>query len=1478
MSTNPIGVATTDDRLRGASSHASLVGRMMLRHVRQSSFVSLADESCDSRLMSSEVDSVDFWSGGVQPLVSCAAVAAAGSILPVSCVGPTLRPFRVSPFEHTNRWQCFASVSQGTEWQDGDSDGSEAGHACAVELFAVEESAVAVSGESLARLDVERLVAPVKQVRPPDPVRVCLRPLSGAWTGQVNRKRRALRMRGRKAGGKSAGTVAAYTALFLRDLAAFSAHGVQSSDLLVIERYVEGIEMGHVALYTVMFGRRKLLLYDTLQEAIDAASLAEASLKVSRMSHSSPAIEALPHCDRKVALCEQNEVDRQEDTVSAASPPQSPSLNARINDMYDEGLASCGPPSEDGMQCVTELSRTQECQYVKRSWNQCGGDSELDELDERSAGDECLLPPLAGDGRLWSSGGAMWSTLSPVVAQLVFGVMATGVVEVHLTFVSVSTPHCPDSSSTASAQEASQPQRQPSVSMNVCSPTVTVTEGCDFPPLYLVAHDRRVGQGFELQGKPLVVVTKTTGTGGSSLRLPGWHCSACKCAELEDLTADTSTSMLVVSIPRDDPAKAVSANTEPSSVQASAPLVPLSLTAKDGVLLTLDVNAGKALWDSVEDLVHAVEPIRGPGPDGGYNEDEREAFARIGKQGEWNRPSSTDFVSGTASVAVIDENKGSQALAVVTSLCGRGAAAGVVASGIGTSVLMSVGSMGPVTRANGKLLNSSGAPDRMSTDVCPKAELQAVAGSHHDSRTIAGRACFVSSQLEAAEACVRLMGALSGIAFAWLLLDIHAVVRETKTECGKKEEGNRPFLADIIAASVESVQSPTVMAVFPLSEDDVRLRTHRLPAFEVRLVVDRWTCNGCSAGQLDCPATHTRPMVVEGGHQRAKNALASMHGDVFGSSWATRVIDDETLRVDLLFVDEKGASPTGDEERRCSPEGLHFVSCGMIAAGEAAVCILCVGTSLWCGLVIVVVRKDQYGVWTAVLCIVVACRRLNARVCKDDQPSSLAVEMSAERRSVIEPDVVDLTESVGAPLGQVDLDPRCHDCGAVWISDGLEEWKATPCMIARAPATCLGPMQRVSMSEAVSMSVLAYIVDVLVLCWEAKQRLEQRDLPAAVNAVAVVADAWNVIIQERRVMFLHSPCSGMREVQRTAAGTAELTRMARSAHDTVVDFERRWPSELSGYHSVEVKNEGDDGQRSSAESAATAGVTVDVCDGRKFVMMSLLASCRGRYAARVTAANMRNGLGAPRCYGPCRRLRAELPADSEVSDAPSRECCVWGRGLWAKSPVAVQMCVENVSRAVQDFPRAYVEGGRKDRDRPLAAAVDFAINGNRQASTGYIPHCLSHDQEVRSLPIRNVIAVKDAVTVSNVPAASSALTDMVSIERVEWYVLGVGEWPGRLQYSRPLPVRVANDGAGEHEESGHPCVMLLCMGEESGTVRRSISQWTVEWNVWPLAELEGPLAVFVDGMVLWRGSMKYSKSQELSNLLMIGLESKDSRS
>ena len=262
-----------------------------------------------------------------------------------------------------------------------------------------------------------------------------------------------------------------------------------------------------------------------------------------------------------------------------------------------------------------------------------------------------------------------------------------------------------------------------------------------------------------------------------------------------------------------------------------APVVPLFLTAEDGVLVTFDVNGGKALRDGVEDVVHAAAPIRGPRLDGGSSEDERAAIARLRKQGEWNRPSSTDFVSGTVSGAVIDENKRCQATAVVTSLCERGAA-GAAACGGRKSMLMSGGAMDPIARANAELLDSSETPEPMSTDVCPKAELRAVAGSHQ-SRTIAVRAPFVSSQLEAAKACVGLMGHLSWIAHVWLLLDVCAVVRE----CGMKEVGYRPSSADK-AASAESVQSPTAMIAVPLSVYDVSSMAHRMPASEPRLDVD----------------------------------------------------------------------------------------------------------------------------------------------------------------------------------------------------------------------------------------------------------------------------------------------------------------------------------------------------------------------------------------------------------------------------------------------------------------------------------------------------------------------------------------------------------------------------------------------------------------------------------------------------------------
>jgi hypothetical protein len=240
-----------------------------------------------------------------------------------------------------------------------------------------------------------------------------------------------------------------------------------------------------------------------------------------------------------------------------------------------------------------------------------------------------------------------------------------------------------------------------------------------------------------------------------------------------------------------------------------------------------------------------------------------------------------------------------------------------------------------------------------------------------------------------------------------------------------------------------------------------------------------------------------------------------------------------------------------------------------------------------------------------------------------------------------------------------------------------------------------------------------------------------------------------------------------------------------------------------------------------------------------------------------------------------------------VSDRDSRFTSNFWKALWKLSGTQLAMSTsyhpqtdgqtENVNRAVQDILRAYVKDNRKDWDRHLTA-VEIAINSSRHASTGYTPHFLSHNQEMR-LPFG--IALKEAMVSAKVPAAVTAMSDMaandetartrmadaqaqqekaanrhrreesyavgeqvmlntkhltgykhklacrfigpfavvgagtgsvtldlpadmrihavVNVDKVKRYVPSVGEWPGRVQHSRPLPVRVAEDGTGEYE-------------------------------------------------------------------------------
>ena len=82
--------------------------------------------------------------------------------------------------------------------------------------------------------------------------------------------------------GKSTWTVQSYTNRFLHYLRQLTEHTAQTSDILVIDRYVQGIRTGYEPLYTGMLGVQKVLRFASLQEAITAAEEAEADISIVR--------------------------------------------------------------------------------------------------------------------------------------------------------------------------------------------------------------------------------------------------------------------------------------------------------------------------------------------------------------------------------------------------------------------------------------------------------------------------------------------------------------------------------------------------------------------------------------------------------------------------------------------------------------------------------------------------------------------------------------------------------------------------------------------------------------------------------------------------------------------------------------------------------------------------------------------------------------------------------------------------------------------------------------------------------------------------------------------------------------------------------------------------------------------------------------------------------------------------------------------
>ena len=1301
-----------------------------------------------------------------------------------------------APYAHDNRWQCLEPVNQQTGCQDDASESSETGRGCAAELLDIAQSTVTVSGKSLARTDATKAFVPVRKVRPPDPAVGFFRPVSGAWPSTGDARWRALCMGGKKVDGKSTGSVAAYTALFLRHLTAVSEHGAQSSDAHVIGRYVEGIKMGREALYTVMFGERKLLLYETLQEAIDAAKIAEDYLKVCKMGVCTPASESLR--DLQGAFSEQNEQEELNDPATVVSPPQLSPCSSR---MCDEGLVSYGPGLEEWSPTQHLLCQTQEDGIVKES--ECGGDLRVS--DERSAGGECLLPLLAGNGRLWSSSGVLWSSLCFV--RLVVGCTETGVVEVQMTVTLLEADGDIDSLSKDSAHSdyTCRPQKQLAVSTGVSAST----EGtCLTSPAFMAADGSgsRVICESRRKSFKLVVVTNAKRTKASSPR-PRLPRSASACAEHESWIVDTPASPLADPPSMDDPGgivsdsavwEAVTAQCH-SCVWAREPVVFSFLLEESGVSSRCDAKAGHALWDGVAVAVHAT-----------VDGDQRRK--------EWGHPPSAGSEFGAASwtiaVIVVEERSG---VVTIVAFWSRLYAARIESTETERSASMrtAVFLVDPIGHTNGALF-SDGAS--RAAGVLLSTGLLGVEGGSR-SVAIVVRAPCVVSQLVTAEVCALLVREVSGMASVTVGISPDTCRNRYNAgwECGKKVEGGGLFSA-ASAASAARMQSLTAMAVVPFGGCDVRSATPRSTTSELRIDVVCWTRNGLWVGHSGFSAMRVRPTMAEGAHQEARDAVEWMRGVVLARyrMRAGRMVEEQTLRFTACVVKKKEeASSVWDDERCCCPERSHLIIGERLAEGVAANSIVDDSSGWTCGgLLIVGVRKDQGGVLTtSKLCIAVFYRCAHARMKEDDELSPLVVATFAEPCSVTELSVFDLMVVEGCGALQQEHDPMSSDGGALRLlsCDGWEGWKAVPFLADSGPTTCsLWHTSRVLMRgrPKVSDSVLVYAADVLVcschsdddtrascvgwewgqlqrngsvdperceccpsqvncvghafsagesaaeqqlqyaavvvwerpsslhpaectvdvrccldlmdcrFClvkghlsaavlllnvtcmdssntWEDGQglRLAPRHLSAVVDTALplVVADAEGLIHRSMAIV-LAPMCRGLRVVQLMTAGPAGLTWTAPFVKDVVGGFERRWPSEADGSLAVVLMTE-----------AVPLAVMVDVCDGRINAMIRFALSS-GVTAARLRAAERRMERDGPQgCHGCCRRHRAALPA--VMTGIPTRECCVWGRGLSSQLPASLGVCLEERASSVLPVV-ATVGGSSKGLLEALTAGVE----------------------------------------------------------------------------------------------------------------------------------------------------------------------------
>jgi hypothetical protein len=132
---------------------------------------------------------------------------------------------------------------------------------------------------------------------------------------------------GTQTGGKATYTVKDYTDLFTGFMESLTVHTTLTEDILYIDRYVKGIEIGYPALWEEMKAQSKQSygpVYETLAVAITAAELAESALAVSKIHHSSASSS---HHHR----AHQTRVNHMQSTLDdSPSPPRSPVSKRRV--------------------------------------------------------------------------------------------------------------------------------------------------------------------------------------------------------------------------------------------------------------------------------------------------------------------------------------------------------------------------------------------------------------------------------------------------------------------------------------------------------------------------------------------------------------------------------------------------------------------------------------------------------------------------------------------------------------------------------------------------------------------------------------------------------------------------------------------------------------------------------------------------------------------------------------------------------------------------------------------------------------------------------------------------------------------------------------------------------------------------------------------------------------------------------------------